>query len=133
MKKTRSKYTQRTDGEGFQIPNGEIYKLACCDCGLVHKIVIIAPGVKNGVGIGIAVARDNRATGQRRRHRKPTDPIRMPDGFIWEMVECGNCNGHGTHYQVTSSNKHSDVKCDKCKGTGTVAMRTRRGKEPVPK
>lgn len=62
-----SKYTQRQDNEGFEVPNAEPYKLACCDCGLVHQIVIVAPGVKKGTPIGFAARRDNRATGQRRR------------------------------------------------------------------
>jgi hypothetical protein len=62
-----SRYTQHTDGEGFEIPNGQIYKLACCDCGLTHRIVILAPGLPKGTPIGFAAERDNRATGQRRR------------------------------------------------------------------
>lgn len=67
----RTKYTQRYDGEGFEIPNLTPYKMACCDCGLVHKIVLAAPGVGKGVGIGFASERDNRATAQRRRKLKP--------------------------------------------------------------
>ena len=34
-----TKYIQRTDGEGFVVPLEEKYRLACCDCGLVHDIV----------------------------------------------------------------------------------------------
>lgn len=63
----KTTYTQRQDGEGFTIPNGEVYKLACCDCGLVHQIVILAPKVKKGTPIGFAAKRDNRATAARRR------------------------------------------------------------------
>lgn len=63
----RLKYAQRKDGEGFTIPNKTIYKLACCDCGLVHKIVIAAPGLRKGVKIGFAAKRDNRATAAKRR------------------------------------------------------------------
>lgn len=66
----KTKYTQRQDGEGFTIPNGQIYKLACCDCGLVHQIVISAPGVKEGEPLGFAARRDNRATATRRRSLK---------------------------------------------------------------
>jgi len=40
---------------------GQVFKLACCDCGLVHQVVI-----EEGK-VGIAAKRDNRATGQRRR------------------------------------------------------------------
>lgn len=65
-----SKYTQRKDNEGFEVPNGVPYKLACCDCGLVHQIVILVPSLKKGTLIGMAAKRDNRATGQRRRWSK---------------------------------------------------------------
>lgn len=67
MSKQRTKYTQRRDGEGFSIPNKQIYKIACCDCGLVHRLVLVAPGLPTGEQIGIAVERDNRATAARRR------------------------------------------------------------------
>jgi len=66
----KTKYTQRHDNEGFTIPNKTIYKLACCDCGLVHQIVIAAPGLKKGAKIGFAAKRDNRATANRRRAKK---------------------------------------------------------------
>jgi len=58
-----TKYTQRKDGEGFEIPLGKIYKLACCDCGLVHNVVFT---YEDGV-LAMATERNNRATGQRRR------------------------------------------------------------------
>jgi hypothetical protein len=62
-----SNYTQRQDGEGFEVPSGELYKIACCDCGLVHDFVFISQDNKP---IGVAARRNNRATGQRRRHIK---------------------------------------------------------------
>ena len=62
-----SRYVQRIDGEGWTVTPGQVFKLACCDCGLVHRAVIV---VENGE-VGIAVERDARATGQRRRHLKP--------------------------------------------------------------
>jgi hypothetical protein len=40
------------------------YKMACCDCGLVHKIDF---RIENGK-VQFRVFRDNRATGQMRRH-----------------------------------------------------------------
>lgn len=40
--------------------------MACCDCGLVHKIGFHV--YRNGV-LGIAHLRDNRATAQLRRHK----------------------------------------------------------------
>jgi hypothetical protein len=61
----KSKYTQRKDGEGFIVPSGKLYRIACCDCGLVHDFVFVA-----GKGVvGIAARRNNRATAQRRRKR----------------------------------------------------------------
>jgi hypothetical protein len=60
------KYKQRMDGEGFELPLKQIYKLACCDCGLVHQVVF---AVEDGK-LGMAAKRDNRATGQRRRYIK---------------------------------------------------------------
>lgn len=74
----RIAYTQRTDNEGFEVPNGEIYKLACCDCGLVHQIVIVAPGLKKGTPLGMAAKRDNRATAARRRRRAHTVTTHAP-------------------------------------------------------
>jgi hypothetical protein len=60
------KYIQRKNGEGFEVPSGQLYRIACCDCGLVHDFVFIA-----GKGIvGIAARRNNRATAQRRRNRR---------------------------------------------------------------
>lgn len=63
-----SKYTQRKDGEGWSVNSGQVFKLACCDCGLVHQIVLVV----DGGSIGIAAKRDNRATAQRRRKRTAT-------------------------------------------------------------
>lgn len=62
-----TKYIRREDYEDFTIPNNEIYKIACCDCGLVHDFVFIT---QDGEDIEVAVRRNNRATGQRRRHLK---------------------------------------------------------------
>ena len=63
----KTRYIQRFDGEGFTIPVGEIYRMACCDCGLVHDMVFIS---EDGKPIGAAARRNNRATAQRRKHRK---------------------------------------------------------------
>ena len=59
-----AKYIQRYDEEGFTVPCNEIYRIACCDCGLVHDFVFVS---EDGKRIGIATRRNNRATGQRRR------------------------------------------------------------------
>ncbi len=58
------KYTQRYDGEGWAVKSGKVHRMACCDCGLVHDVVMVH---ENGGDIGIAVKRNNRATAQRRR------------------------------------------------------------------
>ena len=63
-----SKYKQRQDGEGFVVPLGEVYRLACCDCGLVHDVVWVYDE-KTGE-LGMAAKRNNRATAQRRRSVK---------------------------------------------------------------
>lgn len=47
------------------LPEGKVFRLACCDCGLVHDFVLVPEGDL----IGIAAKRNNRATAQRRRHR----------------------------------------------------------------
>lgn len=58
------RYQQRQDGEGFTVTSGEVHRIACCDCGLVHDFVFIS-----GRGqVGIAARRNNRATSQRRRN-----------------------------------------------------------------
>ena len=63
-----TKYKQRKDGEGFVVPLNEIYRLACCDCGLVHDIVLSYD--KETGELGMATKRNNRATAQRRRNMK---------------------------------------------------------------
>lgn len=59
-----TKYIHRQDGEAFEVPVGKIYRLACCDCNLVHDVVFIVEGGK----LAMAARRNNRATAQRRRH-----------------------------------------------------------------
>lgn len=44
------------------------FRLACCDCGLVHVINFT---VKKNRDLMVHFTRDNRATGQIRRHLKP--------------------------------------------------------------
>ncbi len=62
----KARYRQRVDGEGFVVPLGEVYRLACCDCGLVHDVVWV---YQKGE-LGMATRRNNRATAQKRRWRK---------------------------------------------------------------
>jgi uncharacterized Zn finger protein len=59
------KYYVLQDGERIELGNkGEVIRFACCDCGLVHQIAF---AIENNGNIGIAVKRDNRSTGQKRR------------------------------------------------------------------
>ena len=60
------KYDQPEEGEWI-FPVMEGYKMSCCDCGLVHKIDfrICEDEPKR---IEFRVFRDNRSTGQVRRH-----------------------------------------------------------------
>jgi len=62
----KTKYQQRKDGEGFEVPRDEIMRLRCCDCGLVHDVVF---SIEDGK-IGMATRRNNRSTGQVRRYNK---------------------------------------------------------------
>lgn len=62
----KARYKQRVDGEGFEVPLGEVYRIACCDCGLVHDVVWV---YQKGE-LGMATRRNNRATAQKRRWRK---------------------------------------------------------------
>lgn len=64
------KFKREKDGAWVQpIRNG--YKLACCDCGLVHKLdfKIVKRDEKHRY-ILFRAYRDNRSTGQMRRHIK---------------------------------------------------------------
>ena len=60
-----TKYTQRLDGEYWSITREEIFRIACCDCGLVHDIIVVEEHGK----LTMAARKNNRATGQRRRRR----------------------------------------------------------------
>ena len=60
------KYPYGTPGEWIQ-PIKQGYKLVCCDCGLVHKLDF---RVHKG-RVQFRGDRDNRATAQVRRWRKP--------------------------------------------------------------
>jgi len=59
-------YPVLSDGDALAVKPGEILRLACCDCGLVHNIAF---AYEDGE-IGIALKRNKRATGQRRRWMK---------------------------------------------------------------
>jgi len=64
---SRSPYKQVLDGEWIR-PRMKGWKMACCDCGLVHvmnfKLRKEWPG-----GIMVQATRDNRATAAKRRYK----------------------------------------------------------------
>jgi hypothetical protein len=56
-------YEQIVDGKGYSFRSRQWFRLACCDCGLVHRVAVVA-----GRGwVGLAMKRDKRATAARRR------------------------------------------------------------------
>jgi hypothetical protein len=59
------KYYQQTDGEWVR-PTRKGYRIVCCDCGLVHRLNFRL----RSRHIEFQAFRDNRATGQIRRHKK---------------------------------------------------------------
>lgn len=61
------RYIQRKNGEGWEVKNRIPFRVSCCDCGLVHNMVIVAPKESRGSILGIAAERNERATGQKRR------------------------------------------------------------------
>ena len=58
------RYEKLIDGVGVTVPSKTIFRFACCDCVIVHDMVLVA-GRKE---IGMAVRRNNRATARRRRN-----------------------------------------------------------------
>jgi hypothetical protein len=62
-----SRYAQLVDGVGISMPTNTKFRFACCDCGLVHDMVVAVPGRKI---FGFAVRRNARATAMRRRKAK---------------------------------------------------------------
>ena len=63
------KYDQVVDGEWVR-PIKRGYKMICCDCGLVHRVDFDHVPYGRGRRVIFRVFRDNRATGQMRRHLK---------------------------------------------------------------
>ena len=76
------KYRTTSDGE-IVVPVMDGYKMACCDCGLVHNIdfkimeekvladgsVELRPTKKKGLAVAYRPERNVRSTAQLRRHR----------------------------------------------------------------
>ena len=60
-----TKYEKFNDCEGPILEDGEIFRFACCDCGLVHSMAVAR---EEDGRIGLAFKRENRHTAQLRRH-----------------------------------------------------------------
>lgn len=63
MQRARMRYKFIVDGVGFSMKSKERFRLACCDCGLVHDMVLVSG---RGV-VGVAMKRNKRATTMRRK------------------------------------------------------------------
>ena len=71
-------YEYETEGKWIQ-PVRRGYRIACCDCGLVHQMDFRVRKRR----VQFRVFQDNRATGQVRRHMK-----RKLQG-VWERIKNG--------------------------------------------
>jgi len=62
---------KEVDDEGVELPGGKhFFELACCDCGLVHRMDFEHKPFGRGRKIFFRSYRDERATGQARRWMK---------------------------------------------------------------
>lgn len=57
-------YQTLTDCEGIELESEKPFRFACCDCGLVHDVVIVSA---DGDPVGFAVKRNDSATATRRQ------------------------------------------------------------------
>lgn len=69
--RVRTVYTQRKDGDVVVVPESNKMKIACCDCGLVHRFTFAVVTHKRKKRVAFAAVRDNRATAARRRRATP--------------------------------------------------------------
>lgn len=58
------RYEQLYDEQGIELESGKPIRFACCDCGLVHDMVIVSADSKP---VGFAVRTNRRSTAGRRR------------------------------------------------------------------
>ena len=74
VKATRSKFiTEVQGGDGWTRwiePVMDGYKLACCDCGLVHNMEFKVESDGDNHKVLFRASRDARSTGQRRRYMR---------------------------------------------------------------
>ena len=77
-------YEQPEEGEWVQ-PIEDGYKMSCCDCGVVHKLDF---RVHDGRA-QFRAFRDNRATGQVRRHLNTAPSHRGLCAFLRDAISTG--------------------------------------------
>ena len=63
------KYKLLKDGDTTRLRKDQSWRLECCDCGLVHDFYF---EIVDGDKINITIYRNERATGQKRRHNAKT-------------------------------------------------------------
>ncbi|MFY2608945.1 hypothetical protein [Achromobacter ruhlandii] len=66
-----SEFHTLTDGEGVELESNVPFRFACCDCGLVHDMVIVS---EDGKPVGFALKRVPDATDERRAALSATQP-----------------------------------------------------------
>lgn len=59
-----------TDREGVELKSGEPFLFRCCDCSLVHRVVIVS---QDGKPVGFAVQREPEITEERRQGQPEPD------------------------------------------------------------
>lgn len=73
-----NKYVQQKDGDVIlpkKFGKRWLHKIACCDCGLVHRFAFTVIADKKGKQhLAFTAIRDNRATSARRRGRQSLTP-----------------------------------------------------------
>jgi len=76
---TKSKYLKLKDGDGFEVSSkdGGVLYFSCCDCGLVHRLVVEPVNLKIKI-IRAHLFRENRRTAAVRRVRHITVKINDP-------------------------------------------------------
>ena len=66
-------YEQLTQGQAVTLESGSNHSVACCDCGLVHRIQVTT---EFGGKASFTLARDGRATAGVRRGQKMRERLR---------------------------------------------------------
>ena len=61
-----AKYIQLNNGDTIRVPKNSYMNFQCCDCGLVHQVILR----NHRNTIDVVMVRDNRRTGQVRRRER---------------------------------------------------------------